>query len=110
MYLEVCRRRLPRTEQDSFVFRQNPAKLRNSKPPISFEVEEGADRKLGESRIYRLHTQLEEDNSPLYSLTVEVKQVLKGQNIGDMDTAYTLVWDLLKTPDNLDHCLNAVTV
>eukprot|EP00957_Ditylum_brightwellii_P185704 14138707-Ditylum_brightwellii.AAC.3 len=56
--------------------------------------------------------QSEEENSPAYLLTVavfklgspkewlvfkkQVKHVLKGQNIGDMDTAYRLVWDLLK--------------
>eukprot|EP00957_Ditylum_brightwellii_P029460 2227023-Ditylum_brightwellii.AAC.1 len=41
------------------------------KPPIAFEVEEGADRKLGESRTYKLCMQLDEENSPVYSLTVE---------------------------------------
>eukprot|EP00957_Ditylum_brightwellii_P058975 4472202-Ditylum_brightwellii.AAC.1 len=71
--------------------------------------------------------QPEEDNSPVYSLTVEVKQVLKGQNVGDMDTTYTLVQDLLRAnvlkvfnnkqtmfekqmAENLEHCLNAVMV
>eukprot|EP00957_Ditylum_brightwellii_P040041 3030333-Ditylum_brightwellii.AAC.1 len=74
------------------------------KPLIASKVEGGTDWRLGESRIYKLRMQLEEDNSPVYLLTVEVKQVLKGQNIGNMDSTYTLI------PDNLDHCLNAVSV
>eukprot|EP00957_Ditylum_brightwellii_P060863 4620237-Ditylum_brightwellii.AAC.1 len=73
-----------------------------------------------ESRTYKLCTQLEEENSP-------VKQVLRGQNVGNMDTTYTLVQDLLRVnalttfnnkqaifkeqmADNLQYCLNAVTV
>eukprot|EP00957_Ditylum_brightwellii_P148069 11273540-Ditylum_brightwellii.AAC.3 len=63
-------------------------------------------------QIHTLCTQPEEENSPVYSLTIEffelvspkellvfknqVKQVLKGQNIKDMDAAYTLVRDLLR--------------
>eukprot|EP00957_Ditylum_brightwellii_P189376 14414465-Ditylum_brightwellii.AAC.1 len=40
--------------------------------PITFEIEEGvADRKLGESMMHKLCTQLEEDNPTMYSLTVE---------------------------------------
>eukprot|EP00957_Ditylum_brightwellii_P197089 15014938-Ditylum_brightwellii.AAC.2 len=66
------------------------------KPPIAFEVEEGADWKLGESSTYKLCMQPEEDNSPVYLLTVEVKQVLKGKNVGNMDAAYALVQDLLR--------------
>eukprot|EP00957_Ditylum_brightwellii_P047746 3627204-Ditylum_brightwellii.AAC.1 len=63
----------------------------NKKPPIAFKVEEGAiDRKLEDSRTHKFCTQPEEDNSPVYSLTTEVKQVLKGQNMGNMDAAYTL--------------------
>eukprot|EP00957_Ditylum_brightwellii_P058596 4444105-Ditylum_brightwellii.AAC.1 len=59
--------------------------------PTAFEIEEGvADGKLGKSSMCMLCTQLEEDNSPVYSLTVEVKQVLKGQNVGNMDVTYTL--------------------
>eukprot|EP00957_Ditylum_brightwellii_P148976 11342655-Ditylum_brightwellii.AAC.1 len=79
----------------------------------------------------------------MYSLTVEVfklsspkewlifkkqvKQVLRGQNMGNMDNAYTLVQDLLmgnaltvinneqatfkeQMVDNLEYCLNAMTV
>eukprot|EP00957_Ditylum_brightwellii_P210961 15365608-Ditylum_brightwellii.AAC.1 len=97
------------------------------KPLIAFKVEEGADRKLGESRKYKLCMQPEEDNSPVYSLTVEVKQVPKGQIMGNMNVAYTLVRDLLRinaltafnnkqvtskrqTLNNLNHCFNAVTV
>eukprot|EP00957_Ditylum_brightwellii_P081284 6183228-Ditylum_brightwellii.AAC.1 len=98
------------------------------RPPIAFKIEEGVtDRKLGESRTYKLCAQLEEDNSPVYSLTVEVKQILRGKNMGDMDATYTLVQDLLRgsaltafnnkqvtfeeqMADNLKHCLNAVTV
>eukprot|EP00957_Ditylum_brightwellii_P178433 13591300-Ditylum_brightwellii.AAC.1 len=42
---------------------------------IAFEIKEGVvDRKLGESRTYKLCTQPEEDNSPVYSLIVEVNQ------------------------------------
>eukprot|EP00957_Ditylum_brightwellii_P052141 3953761-Ditylum_brightwellii.AAC.1 len=58
---------------------------------------------------------------------MEVKQVLKGQTMGDMDATYTLVQDLLRgdvmtafnneqatfkeqTLENLEHCLNTVTV
>eukprot|EP00957_Ditylum_brightwellii_P106140 8096788-Ditylum_brightwellii.AAC.1 len=64
----------------------------------------------------------EEDNSPMYSPTVEVKQVLRGQNVGDIDANYTLVQDLPRgfnneqamfkeqTVDNLKHCCNAVAV
>eukprot|EP00957_Ditylum_brightwellii_P027785 2100083-Ditylum_brightwellii.AAC.1 len=88
------------------------------KRPIVFDVEEGADQKLGESRTYKLCMQPEEENSPM-------KQVLKEENIGNMDTAYTLVQDLLRgntltafnneqamfkehTLANFEHCLNAV--
>eukprot|EP00957_Ditylum_brightwellii_P090223 6871598-Ditylum_brightwellii.AAC.1 len=42
------------------------------KPPIAFEVESGMEQKLGESRTYKLHTQPEEDNFPMYLLTIEV--------------------------------------
>eukprot|EP00957_Ditylum_brightwellii_P035131 2663912-Ditylum_brightwellii.AAC.1 len=114
------------------------------KPLIAFKVEEGAaNRKLGKSRTCKLYMQLEEDNFPVYSLTKEgfelgspkdwlifkkqVKQVLKGQNMGNMDNICTLVQDLLKgdaltvfnneqatfeeqMSDNLDHCLNSVIV
>eukprot|EP00957_Ditylum_brightwellii_P064811 4917467-Ditylum_brightwellii.AAC.1 len=62
------------------------------RPLIAFEVEEGVtDKKIGESRTYKLCTQPEEDNSPIYLLTIEVKQVLKGNNVGDMDATYSLV-------------------
>eukprot|EP00957_Ditylum_brightwellii_P078489 5968148-Ditylum_brightwellii.AAC.1 len=60
-----------------------------------------------ESRTYKFCTQNEEDILPMYSLIIEVfelgspkewlifkhqvKQVLEGQNIGDMDATYTLV-------------------
>eukprot|EP00957_Ditylum_brightwellii_P087663 6675171-Ditylum_brightwellii.AAC.1 len=59
------------------------------KPPITFEVEEGAKQKLGGSKTYKLYTQPEEDNAP-------AKQVLKGQNIGNMDAAYTLIARVIK--------------
>eukprot|EP00957_Ditylum_brightwellii_P143727 10950234-Ditylum_brightwellii.AAC.1 len=42
------------------------------KPLIVFEVEASADQKMGESRTYKLHTQPEEENLPVYSLTVKV--------------------------------------
>eukprot|EP00957_Ditylum_brightwellii_P144465 11004523-Ditylum_brightwellii.AAC.1 len=77
------------------------------KPPIVFEVDASTDQKLGESRTYKLCTTSEEDSSPAYLLTVErfelgspkewlifkcqVKQVLKGQNIGNIDATCTLV-------------------
>eukprot|EP00957_Ditylum_brightwellii_P182372 13892924-Ditylum_brightwellii.AAC.1 len=81
-------------------------------PPITFEVDAGIDQKMGESRTYKFCMYPEEDSLPVYSLTIEVfnfgspkewlifkhqvKQVLKSQNIGDMDTAYTLVHNLLR--------------
>eukprot|EP00957_Ditylum_brightwellii_P051165 3878778-Ditylum_brightwellii.AAC.1 len=56
-----------------------------------------------------------------------MKQALKGQNVTNVDVSYTLVWDLLRdnaltafnnkhstiknqSLENLEHCLNAVTV
>eukprot|EP00957_Ditylum_brightwellii_P074756 5681620-Ditylum_brightwellii.AAC.1 len=82
------------------------------KPLIAFEVDTYIDQKIGESRTYKFCMQPEEDSLPVYSLTIEVfelgcpeewlilkhqvKQVLKGQNIRDMDAVYTLVQDLLK--------------
>eukprot|EP00957_Ditylum_brightwellii_P115761 8830624-Ditylum_brightwellii.AAC.1 len=60
-----------------------------NRPPIAFGIEEGvADRKLGESRMYKHCKRLEEDNSPVYSLSVEVKQALRGQNMSDMDKIF----------------------
>eukprot|EP00957_Ditylum_brightwellii_P117927 8995163-Ditylum_brightwellii.AAC.1 len=51
------------------------------RPLIAFKIDEGVvDRKLGESRIYKLCTQSEKDNSPMYSLTVEVKQAWRYSN------------------------------
>eukprot|EP00957_Ditylum_brightwellii_P169525 12902390-Ditylum_brightwellii.AAC.1 len=124
------------------VSREASQLVTTKKSLILFKVEEGSDQKLGESRMYKLFTQPEEDNSPVYLLAVEVfelvstkewlifkkqvKQVLKGQNAGNMDAAYTLVQDLLRGGtltvfnnkratfkeqmwDNLDHCLNAMT-
>eukprot|EP00957_Ditylum_brightwellii_P095607 7283375-Ditylum_brightwellii.AAC.1 len=88
---------------------------------IEFKVEKGvADKKLGESRTYKLCTQPTEEKSPM-------KQVLKGQILTDMDALYTLVKDILRgnvltvvnnkqvmfdkeSLENLEHCLNAVTV
>eukprot|EP00957_Ditylum_brightwellii_P138207 10535394-Ditylum_brightwellii.AAC.1 len=68
-----------------------------NRPLIAFEIEKGvSNRKLGKSRMYKLCTQPEEDNSPAYSLTVEVKQVLRRQNLGNMDAVYTLVHGLLR--------------
>eukprot|EP00957_Ditylum_brightwellii_P051723 3922266-Ditylum_brightwellii.AAC.1 len=47
--------------------------IATKRPPIVFEIEEGVtDRKLGESRTYKLHTHPEEDNYPVYSLKIEV--------------------------------------
>eukprot|EP00957_Ditylum_brightwellii_P097314 7412239-Ditylum_brightwellii.AAC.1 len=76
------------------------------KPPIAFEVEQSVNQKMGESRTYKFFMQPEEDNLPMYSLTIEVfelisskkwlivnhqvKHALKGQDIGDMDATYTL--------------------
>eukprot|EP00957_Ditylum_brightwellii_P027861 2105435-Ditylum_brightwellii.AAC.1 len=73
--------------------------------------------------------QLATTKRPLIAFKVEeaVNQVLRGQNVGDMDAVYTLVQYLLKgntltafnnkqsmfkeqTPENLEHCLNAMTV
>eukprot|EP00957_Ditylum_brightwellii_P199251 15188633-Ditylum_brightwellii.AAC.1 len=63
------------------------------RPPIAFEIKEG-----------------EEDDSPMYSLTVEVKQVLRGQNLDNMDAMYTLAMFEEQTADNLEHCVNTMTV
>eukprot|EP00957_Ditylum_brightwellii_P075734 5755901-Ditylum_brightwellii.AAC.1 len=71
------------------------------RPLIVFEIEEGvADRKLGESWMYKLYTQPEEENSP----------VLRGQNMGNMDATYTLATFIEQMADNLEHCLKDVTV
>eukprot|EP00957_Ditylum_brightwellii_P029321 2216627-Ditylum_brightwellii.AAC.1 len=42
------------------------------KPLISFKVEASTDQKMGKSCTYKLHMQPEEENSPVYSLSVEV--------------------------------------
>eukprot|EP00957_Ditylum_brightwellii_P145114 11052736-Ditylum_brightwellii.AAC.1 len=82
------------------------------------------DKQLGESRAYKLHTQPTEKKSPIYLLTIEVKQVFKGQ---DVDALHTIVQDLLRggalivlnnkqamfnkqSQENLEHYLNALTV
>jgi hypothetical protein len=114
------------------------------RPLIAFEVEEGVtDKKIGESRTYKLCTRPKEEKSPVYSLRIEVfklgspkewlifkmqmKQVLKGQNVTDVDALYTLIQDLLRGEaltmfnnkqatfnkqclENLEHCLNAMMV
>ena len=90
-------------------FLREAIELVNTKrPPIKFKVEEGVtDKKLGESRTYKLCTQPKEEKSPVYSLRIEVfklgspkewlifkkqmKQVLKGQNVTDVDALYTLM-------------------
>eukprot|EP00957_Ditylum_brightwellii_P079004 6008852-Ditylum_brightwellii.AAC.1 len=103
-------------------FSRETIQLVNTKrPPIEFEVEKGVtDKKLGENRTYKLCTQPKEEKCP-------VKQVLKGQKGMDRDALYILVQDLLRgntltafnnkqatfdkqTPENLEHCLNTVTV
>eukprot|EP00957_Ditylum_brightwellii_P033726 2556159-Ditylum_brightwellii.AAC.1 len=78
------------------------------------------DKKLGKSRAYKLCIQPEEDNSP-------VKEVLRRQNVSNVDAVHPLVQDLIRgdaltafnnkqamfkeqTLDNFEHCLNAVTV
>eukprot|EP00957_Ditylum_brightwellii_P098801 7526850-Ditylum_brightwellii.AAC.1 len=127
-------------------FLREAIKLVNTKrPPIKFKVGEGVtDKKLGESRMHKLCMQPEEDKSSVNLLTIEVfelgspkewfvfkkqmKQVLKGQNMADIDAAYTLVQNLLRgkaltafnnkqatfkdqqTPENHKHCLNAMAV
>eukprot|EP00957_Ditylum_brightwellii_P071079 5402170-Ditylum_brightwellii.AAC.1 len=115
--------------------------LATKKPSIPFNIEESAECKMGECCSYKFCMQLEEANSPIYLLTIEVfeltypkewfifkrqlKQVLKGKNINNVDIAYTLVHDLLKgntlvafnnkqdtlekpTPDNLVKCLDDI--
>eukprot|EP00957_Ditylum_brightwellii_P052008 3944955-Ditylum_brightwellii.AAC.1 len=95
-------------------FSREVIQLANTKrPPIKLEVEEGVtDKLIGESRTYKLCMQSKEEKSPVYLLTIEVfeldspeewlifkkhvKQVLKGQNVTDVDALYTLVWDLLR--------------
>eukprot|EP00957_Ditylum_brightwellii_P075035 5702388-Ditylum_brightwellii.AAC.1 len=42
------------------------------KPPIAFKNEADTDQKIGENRTYKFHTQPEEDNLSMYSLTFEV--------------------------------------
>eukprot|EP00957_Ditylum_brightwellii_P025164 1904440-Ditylum_brightwellii.AAC.1 len=85
------------------------------------------NKKLGESRTYKLCTQPKKEKSPVYLLTIEVKQMLKGQNMMDVDALSNIVQDLLRGNaltvfnneqamfksqylENLKHCLNAVTV
>eukprot|EP00957_Ditylum_brightwellii_P060976 4628751-Ditylum_brightwellii.AAC.1 len=55
-------------------FLREAIQLANTKRPlIKFEVAEAVmDKKLGESRMYTRCTQLEEDKSPVYLLTIEV--------------------------------------
>eukprot|EP00957_Ditylum_brightwellii_P003572 270738-Ditylum_brightwellii.AAC.2 len=111
------------------------------KPPISFNADDTVDCKMGNCCTYKLCTQPEEESAPMYLFTVEVfelgspkewlvfesqaKQIIEGQNINNIDTAYILVYDLLKvnvlmafnneqanieeqTLDNLDRCLDVV--
>eukprot|EP00957_Ditylum_brightwellii_P171317 13041522-Ditylum_brightwellii.AAC.1 len=96
------------------------------KPPIASEVEEGvANRKLGENRTYKLYMQSEEDNSPVYSLTVEIfefgspeewlifkKQVKQALLRGDTLTVLNNEQAMFEeqTSENLKYCLNAMTV
>eukprot|EP00957_Ditylum_brightwellii_P170682 12991932-Ditylum_brightwellii.AAC.1 len=95
--------------------------VNTKRPPIEFEInKEATDKKLGESRTYKLCTQPKEERSP-------VRQVLKGQKLTDVDALYTLVQDLLRgdaltafnneqatcksqSLENLEHCLNAMAV
>jgi hypothetical protein len=55
-------------------FLREAIQLVNTKRPlIKFKVEEGVtDKKLGESRMYKLCMQPKEEKSPVYSLTIEV--------------------------------------
>eukprot|EP00957_Ditylum_brightwellii_P098449 7500587-Ditylum_brightwellii.AAC.1 len=68
---------------------------------IVFEIVEGVDQKLGESRTYKLCMQPEEDNSHVYLLTVKVFELVSPKE-----------WLISKKQalENLDNCLNAVTV
>eukprot|EP00957_Ditylum_brightwellii_P103763 7904788-Ditylum_brightwellii.AAC.1 len=126
-------------------FLRESIQIMNTKRPlIEFKVEEGViDKKLGENRMYKLCTQPEEEKSPVYLLTTEVfelgspevwlifkkqvRQLLKGQNVTNVDVLYILVQDLLRDnaltvfnkkqatcnkqfPENLKPCLNDVTV
>eukprot|EP00957_Ditylum_brightwellii_P050646 3839426-Ditylum_brightwellii.AAC.1 len=42
------------------------------KPMIPFKVEESTDQKMGERHTYKLYMQPADDNSPMYSLTIDV--------------------------------------
>eukprot|EP00957_Ditylum_brightwellii_P158017 12028416-Ditylum_brightwellii.AAC.1 len=109
------------------------------RPLIKFKVEEGVtDKKLGESRMYKLCIHPKEEKSPVYSLTLEVfelgspeewlifkmhmKQLLKGQNVTNVNDLYTFIQYLLRgdtltafnskqatfdkqSPENLEHHL-----
>eukprot|EP00957_Ditylum_brightwellii_P008567 649803-Ditylum_brightwellii.AAC.1 len=68
-------------------FLREAIQLMNTKrPPIQFEIkEEVTDKKLGESRTYKLCMHPKEEKFP------HVKQVLEGQNMTDMDALYTLI-------------------
>eukprot|EP00957_Ditylum_brightwellii_P026560 2008615-Ditylum_brightwellii.AAC.1 len=95
--------------------------VNTKRPLIKFKVKKGVTgKKLGENRTYKLYTQPKEEKFP-------VKQVLKGQNVTDTDASYTLIRDLLRdnaltafnnkqvtfnkqSPENIKHCLNAMTV
>eukprot|EP00957_Ditylum_brightwellii_P119628 9127106-Ditylum_brightwellii.AAC.1 len=47
--------------------------IATKRPPIVLKVEEGVtNKKLGERRMYKLCMQPEEDNSPVYSLTIDI--------------------------------------
>eukprot|EP00957_Ditylum_brightwellii_P136547 10413073-Ditylum_brightwellii.AAC.1 len=71
--------------------------VNTTRPLIEFDIKEGVtDKKLGESRAYKLCTQPKEEKFLIYLLTIEVKQVPKGQNMINVDASYTLVQDLLR--------------
>eukprot|EP00957_Ditylum_brightwellii_P042205 3196171-Ditylum_brightwellii.AAC.1 len=55
-------------------FLRKAIQLVNTKrPPIEFKVEKvGMDKKLGESRMFKICTQPEEKKSPVYLLTIQV--------------------------------------
>eukprot|EP00957_Ditylum_brightwellii_P149296 11370652-Ditylum_brightwellii.AAC.1 len=103
-------------------FLREAIQLVNTKrPQIKFEIgKEVTDKKLGQIRTYKLHKQPKEKKPP-------VKHVFKGQNMTNVDALYTFIQDLLRgntltafnneqamlesqSPENLKHCLNAVTV
>eukprot|EP00957_Ditylum_brightwellii_P090246 6873319-Ditylum_brightwellii.AAC.1 len=75
-----------------------------TKPPAAFEIGEGADWKLQESRTYKLCMQPEEENSPVYLLTAE--DLLRGNTLTAFNNEQAMFEEQML--GNLDACLLVV--